>query len=164
MLHITFDYKLCVCAAADMCHFLLQLKVKWNRQQNTTEPNRTQLAMSSENLWEMHVNVRQQQQQQQQLEHTTAATVVAATTTTTTITRATFVVNFQRHRKCFLQHNKNKQTEIWKVLHTHTRTHTVNYLCTACCHFACACNNIWPKNSWPKRYSLQPKKDSAHSN
>lgn len=84
----------------------------------------------------MHVNVRhKQQQQQQQREHTTVATTTNAAATTTV--RTTFVVNFQRHRKCFLQQTNENMKSFY--------AHTGNYLGTACCHFPCACNNIWPK-------------------
>lgn len=62
----------------------------------------------------MHVNVRhKQQQQQQQREHTTVAT----TTTRATTVRTTFVVNFQRHRKCFLQ----QTNENMKSFYAHTQ-------------------------------------------
>lgn len=87
----------------------------------------------------MHVNVRHKQQQQRhQRELTTVATTTtAAATTTTTEVRSTFAVNFQRHRKCFLQQTNENMKSFY--------AHTGNYLGTACCHFPCACNNIWPK-------------------
>lgn len=97
--------------------------------------------MSSENLWEMHVNVRhKQQQQQQQREHTTVATTTNCCCNNNSSNNSSYTIRckLSKASKMLFTTNKRKYEKF-------LCTHTGNYLGTACCHFSCACNNIWPK-------------------